>query len=145
MTAFLQGIFTRDIPVIIPDYGHVGIDVAGGLDGGAESADFAPVVQKTDYNRYAGTVGNVIETRLPIEHALAGSRGRHHENQVVALAEFRDGLGHQVVRAGPIDGQRPQPAEKWPQRPAEPGVFHHDDGIEAVDEGQAERVDEIPV
>jgi len=49
-TAFLKGAFARDIPVKTPDYGHVCVEVAGGLNGGTESADLTPVVQKAEHD-----------------------------------------------------------------------------------------------
>ncbi len=68
-----QRIFRRYRDVKPSYLGHVALEVISEMYRGTKSAYFSPIVQKAQYNRYAGPSGNIVEPRLPLARLLTGS------------------------------------------------------------------------
>ena len=97
--------------VIVVDDGHVGIEVAGGVEDGVESAGPLLEVFETEYDRDIGTLGDDIETFLPLVDFLACGFGADDKKHFVIFAEHVNHLFDEVVLLAAVNGNATKFAE----------------------------------
>ena len=127
------GEFGFHVFVIVVDDGHVGIEVAGGVEDGVESASLFLEVLETENDRDIGAVSDDVETFLPFVDLLTRGFRADDKKHFVIFAEHVNHLFDEVVLLAAVNGN----ATKFAECPTQYGsveelLFHHDFEVETL-------------
>ena len=86
------------------DEGKIGIIIAGRIKIGAKAALFSLVVEKSEYDGYAGIVCKKIKSAFPVTVQFAGTFGGDGQNDLFPAQKFLSKLMNHIAAVSSVNG-----------------------------------------